>query len=131
MGLGTYTLSGVVFTKGSYWEGPMAYGHVSAEEAKATVLRGLELGLNFIDTAPNYGQAEAVIGETLSARAQTAPSPSPSHKGRGVGRRCSPPLVGGVIVETKAGEYIAPDDVLTRDFSEVNIRRSVTNEFFG
>jgi aryl-alcohol dehydrogenase-like predicted oxidoreductase len=63
MGLGTYPLSGATFTKGSYWEGPNAYGHVSAEEAKATILRGLELGLTFIDTAPVYGQAEAVIGE--------------------------------------------------------------------
>ena len=105
IGLGTYTLSGAVFTKGSYWEGPMAYGHVSAEEAKATVLRGLELGLNFIDTAPNYGQAEAVIGEVGA-------------------KQFASPLQ--VIIETKAGEYIAPDDVLTRDFSEANIRRSVS-----
>jgi aryl-alcohol dehydrogenase-like predicted oxidoreductase len=110
IGLGTYTLSGAVFTKGSYWEGPMAYGHVTAEEAKATVLRGLELGLNFIDTAPNYGQAEAVIGESVQ------------YAIRNTQFAIRNPLV---IIETKAGEYIAPNDVLTRDFSEANIRRSV------
>jgi aryl-alcohol dehydrogenase-like predicted oxidoreductase len=104
MGLGTYPLSGATFTKGSYWEGPNAYGHVSAEEAKATILRGLELGLTFIDTAPVYGQAEAVIGE-VGAKQFASP------------RR--------VIIETKAGEYQTPDDFLLRDFSEAQIRRSV------
>lgn len=101
IGLGTYPLSGATFTKGSYWEGPSAYGHVSADEARVTILRGLDLGLNFIDTAPVYGQAEAVIGEALGGKRQ------------------------GVIVETKAGEYQTADDILARDFSEAHIRRSV------
>jgi aryl-alcohol dehydrogenase-like predicted oxidoreductase len=101
IGLGTYPLSGATFTKGSYWEGPNAYGHVAAEEAKATILRGLELGLNFIDTAPVYGQAEEVIGEALGGKRE------------------------GIVVETKAGEYQTPDDFLLRDFSEAQIRRSV------
>jgi aryl-alcohol dehydrogenase-like predicted oxidoreductase len=101
IGLGTYPLSGATFTKGPYWEGPSAYGHVSAQEARETILRGLELGLNFIDAAPVYGQAETVIGETLGGKRQ------------------------GVIVETKVGEYQTPDDILARDFSEAHIRRSV------
>lgn len=101
IGLGTYPLSGVIFTKGSYWEGPVAYGHVSQEEVQATILRGLELGLNFIDTAPVYGQAERVIGETLGGKRE------------------------GIIVETKAGEYVAPDNILARDFSEAHLRRSL------
>ncbi len=101
IGLGTYPLSGATFTKGDYWEGPNAYGHVSATEARATILLGLELGLNFIDTAPVYGQAETVIGEALGGKRE------------------------GVIVETKAGEYQTPDDILARDFSEAQIRRSV------
>jgi aryl-alcohol dehydrogenase-like predicted oxidoreductase len=101
IGLGTYPLSGASFTKGSYWEGPNTYGHVSAEEAKATILYAIESGLNFIDTAPVYGQSEAVIGDLLDG----APD--------------------GVIVETKAGEYVAEYDVLTRDFTEAQILRSV------
>lgn len=101
IGLGTYPLSGATFTKGSYWEGPAAYGHVSAKEARATILDGLAQGLNFIDTAPVYGQAEAVIGEALGGRRE------------------------GVVVETKAGEYVTPEGVLARDFSEAQIRRSV------
>ncbi len=101
VGLGTYPLSGATFTKGSYWEGPAAYGHVSAEEARDTILEGLAQGLNFIDTAPVYGQAEAVIGEALGGRRE------------------------GVVVETKAGEYVTPDGVLSRDFSEAHLRRSV------
>jgi aryl-alcohol dehydrogenase-like predicted oxidoreductase len=74
---------------------------VRGEEARATILEGLARGLNFIDTAPVYGQAEAVIGETLGGRKE------------------------GVVVATKAGEYVTPDDVLARDFSEAQIRRSV------
>lgn len=102
IGLGTYPLSGAVFTKGSYWEGPNAYGHVSAKEVRETILHGLELGLNFIDTAPVYGQAEKVIGETVREK-------------------------DGIIIETKVGEYTAPGDVLARDFSENQIRQSVAN----
>lgn len=101
IGLGTYPLSGATFTKGTYWEGPATYGHVSAEEARVTILDGLALGLNFIDTAPVYGQAEAVIGEALGGRREE------------------------IVVGTKAGEYVTPDGVLARDFSEAQVRRSV------
>jgi aryl-alcohol dehydrogenase-like predicted oxidoreductase len=101
MGLGTYTLSGAMFTKGDYWEGPCAYGHVSTSEARDTILHGLSLGMNFIDTAPVYGSAEAIIGEVLSGQ------------------------LAGVVVETKTGECLLPGDILARDFSEAQIRRSV------
>ncbi|MCS7223654.1 MAG: aldo/keto reductase [Armatimonadetes bacterium] len=101
IGLGTYPLTGAVFVKGTVWEGPQGYGAVSPEQAKATIEKALALGVNFVDTAPVYGQAEDIVGLVRS-------------EGRW-----------SFIVETKAGEYIAEDGTLTRDFSEQNIRRSV------
>jgi len=41
------------------------------EKAKATVSRALELGINYIDTAPTYGNSEEVLGQALSG--QTRP----------------------------------------------------------
>jgi len=35
------------------------------EEAKKTILRALELGVNYIDTAPTYANSEEVIGKVL------------------------------------------------------------------
>ncbi len=36
------------------------------EEAKRTVARSLELGINYIDTAPGYGNSEEVLGKSLA-----------------------------------------------------------------
>jgi aryl-alcohol dehydrogenase-like predicted oxidoreductase len=36
------------------------------ERAKATVSRALELGINYIDTAPTYGNSEEVLGQALA-----------------------------------------------------------------
>lgn len=49
---------------------PAEGGHVRPTEAEAARLldRTLELGINFIDTARAYGEAEAVIGRALHAR---------------------------------------------------------------
>jgi len=35
------------------------------EKAKSTVLRALELGVNYVDTAPTYGNSEEVLGKIL------------------------------------------------------------------
>src|SRR5439155_22942735 len=46
------------------------YGQTTVEEAVRAVRRGLELGVNFFDVAPAYGDglAERVLGEGLAGR---------------------------------------------------------------
>ncbi len=41
--------------------------------ATATIRRALELGVNYIDTAPGYGDSEAVIGQALKAIKRDGP----------------------------------------------------------
>ena len=38
---------------------------ISYETARAAVLRALELGVNYVDTAPTYGNSEEVLGKLL------------------------------------------------------------------
>jgi L-galactose dehydrogenase len=40
--------------------------HLTADESGQVVRRALELGVNFIDTAPGYGQTEALLGQVLA-----------------------------------------------------------------
>ena len=61
LGLGTYPLGGAVLTSGSYWSGPATYGAVARDEAIATIHAAFTSGLKYIDTAPNYGEAEPFI----------------------------------------------------------------------
>ncbi len=111
VGLGTYPLGGALITSGSYWSGPATYGTVTLETAVETIHHGLSLGLNFIDTAPVYSEAEVYIAEALRRR--------PQH------------LQGmEVFVETKGGEHVLPaadggPPVLARDFSRDALRASV------
>ena len=70
VGLGTYPLGGTLITSGSYWSGPATYGEVSLKTAVETIHHGLSLGLNFIDTAPVYSEAEVYIAEALRRRPQ-------------------------------------------------------------
>jgi myo-inositol catabolism protein IolS len=53
---------------GDYW------GGTDDEESIRTIHRGLELGVNFIDTAPAYGRghSEEVVGKALAGRRQEA-----------------------------------------------------------
>ena len=111
VGLGTYPLGGALITSGSYWSGPATYGEVSLETAMETIHHGLSLGLNFIDTAPVYSEAEVYIAEALRQRPQHLKDME-------------------VFVETKGGEHVlpAPDGgppVLARDFSRDALRASV------
>jgi len=43
----------------------IAGGHTARDEAIRTVRRAIELGVNYIDTAPAYGDSQDVIGEAL------------------------------------------------------------------
>lgn len=103
LGLGTYPLGGALITSGSYWAGPATYGAVAGDEAVATIHAGLATGLTFIDTAPNYGEAEVFIGRALAQRPAGLP-----------GVQC--------YVGTKCGEHVYPGPpgeapVLARDFT--------------
>ncbi|NLO73693.1 MAG: aldo/keto reductase [candidate division WS1 bacterium] len=69
------------------------------EQGIATIHRALELGVNYIDTAPAYHDSEVVIGEALRGV-----SPQP-------------------IVSTKLGYRPEPFEPLNKDF----LRRSVEN----
>ena len=111
VGLGTYPLGGTLITSGSYWTGPATYGEVLLETAVETIHHGLSLGVNFIDTAPVYSEAEVYIAEALRRR--------PKHLKHME-----------VFVETKGGEHVRPvadggDPVLARDFSRAALRESV------
>lgn len=111
VGLGTYPLGGTLITSGSYWSGPATYGEVLLETAVATIHHGLSLGLNFIDTAPVYSEAEVYIAEALRQRPQHLKNME-------------------VFVETKGGEHVIPvpeggPPVLARDFSREALRASV------
>jgi len=58
-------VSRIVF--GTWVSGGWAWGGSDQNEAQRAILRGLELGINFIDTAPVYGfgQAETLVGRAL------------------------------------------------------------------
>lgn len=111
VGLGTYPLGGALITSGSYWSGPATYGTVTLETAVETIHHGLSLGLNFIDTAPVYSEAEVYIAEALRQRPQHLQDIE-------------------VFVETKGGEHVLPaadggPPVLARDFTRDALRASV------
>ena len=111
VGLGTYPLGGALITSGSYWSGPATYGTVARDTALQTIHHGMSLGVNFIDTAPVYAEAEVFIADALRER--------PEHL-KDV----------EVFVETKGGEHVLPAasgglPELARDFSSDALRASV------
>ena len=61
IGLGTWAMGG------AGWR--YAWGRQDDAQSEATILRAVELGINWIDTAPVYGvgHAETVVGRTLAA----------------------------------------------------------------
>src|SRR5690242_17041268 len=63
IGLGTAPLGGLT------WE--WSWGPQDDRESIATIHRAIELGINWIDTAPLYGHghAEEVVGQALAGRA--------------------------------------------------------------
>ena len=79
---------------------PSAYPLPSATEAERLIHQVLDLGINYIDTAPAYGLSEERIGRALDGRI-------------------------GVIVSTKAGESFDGGQS-SYDFSAGALRASVT-----
>lgn len=56
-----------VIVLGTWVTGGWAWGGSDEKEAKSAILRALDLGINFIDTAPVYGfgKSEEIVGEAL------------------------------------------------------------------
>jgi aryl-alcohol dehydrogenase-like predicted oxidoreductase len=74
VGLGAWELGGAYFLRerSSANNDPAGYDDVAADEAIATIRWGLENGLNFIDTAPIYGEGESErrIAQALQGRTE-------------------------------------------------------------
>jgi len=70
--------------------GGMRIPKVSDEEAVATVRRAIELGINYLETAPGYGDSETKIGKAIKG------------------------LRDKVYVSTKVGPHDAPDEAGVR-----------------
>lgn len=66
MGLGTWAIGGPT-THGGLQSG---WGEVNDEQSLAAMRRGLEMGINFIDTADVYGtgHSERLVGEVIAGR---------------------------------------------------------------
>jgi aryl-alcohol dehydrogenase-like predicted oxidoreductase len=88
IGLGTVGIGGL-------------YGDVSVDEAVRTLRRGVELGINYVDTSPLYKEAETRVGQWL--RAGGRPD--------------------GLIISTKLGTHPARRG----DYSAAGARWSVEN----
>lgn len=56
-----------VIVLGTWVTGGWAWGGADEEESRRTILKALELGINFIDTAPVYGfgQSEEIVGQAI------------------------------------------------------------------
>ncbi len=58
----------------------------SLEEARFIVDRGLDVGLDLLDTAPAYGVSEAVLGRILGDRTPRIVTKTPQFRGEWIGR---------------------------------------------
>ena len=92
IGLGTWPMSG------------NAYGRVDDRQSIAAILASIEAGVNFIDTAPAYGNghAESVLGEALKSVAREK-----------------------VIIATKFGNRFDEDGRYIRDASAKCVREGI------
>lgn len=93
IGFGAWGIGGAV-------EGSASYGHTSDQESMRAIERSLDLGVNFFDTAPAYGngKSESLLGSTLASRREN------------------------VVIATKVGVNKFGDPV---DFSDRGIQSSV------
>ena len=97
VGLGTWAIGG------GDWK--FGWGPQNREEAIAAILRSLELGINWIDTAAVYGDgiSEEIVGEALQ---NVAADDRP-------------------IVATKCSRVVQPDGNVVGDLSRENVFREV------
>jgi aryl-alcohol dehydrogenase-like predicted oxidoreductase len=105
IGLGAWGIGGPVAVRNRTGPDlmPANYGHVSEEDAIATIHAALELGITFIDTAPFYGGdgvSESRIGRALRGRPEN------------------------VVVATKVGVFKEGDEY-RRVFTREVVRRQV------
>src|SRR5262245_16433350 len=75
IGLGAWELGGSYYLRdrSSANNDPAGYDDVGADEAAATIHRGLAHGLNFIDTAPIYGDGESERRIAAALRGRSEP----------------------------------------------------------
>jgi aryl-alcohol dehydrogenase-like predicted oxidoreductase len=68
MGLGCASIAGAW----TYMDGPGGYGEVDDDESVQAIHRAIECGINFFDTAPNYGcgRSESVLGRALTGHGE-------------------------------------------------------------
>lgn len=71
------------------------------EDAKATIHRALDMGINYIDTAPYYSNSEEVLGKALGAR------------------------INDVIISTKLGYYPDPFEPQNKEHLRQSFERSL------
>jgi aryl-alcohol dehydrogenase-like predicted oxidoreductase len=95
VGLGTWAIGG-----GSNWK--FGWGPQDEDDAIAAVLRAVELGINWVDTAAVYGDgnSERLVGRAIG---QLKPDERP-------------------LVATKCGRIVQPDGTVTGDLSPASIQ---------
>lgn len=65
MEMNTLGRTGVKVSKIGYGCAPLGWDTVTQEEVNQLILKAIDLGISYIDTAPNYGKAEERIGEVI------------------------------------------------------------------
>lgn len=70
LGLGTNPIGGQYYDRSFRGELPVGYGAVDDNEARRALERAIELGVNFFDTADEYGcgQSERLLGQAIAGR---------------------------------------------------------------
>lgn len=94
LGFGTWGIGGVT-------EGASSYGPTDDRESQKALEKAFDEGINFFDTATNYGRSEELLGQTFSGSKRSQ-----------------------VVIATKVGisKYFAP-----HDFSEQAMVKSLKN----
>jgi aryl-alcohol dehydrogenase-like predicted oxidoreductase len=72
IGLGCNAIGGPMWDRSVRSELPVGYGAVDDRESQRAIRRALELGINFFDTADEYGcgHSERVLGQALGSQKQ-------------------------------------------------------------
>ncbi|MBI2821870.1 MAG: aldo/keto reductase [Acidobacteria bacterium] len=98
IGFGCWAIGGPFLVQGR----PMGWGPVDDVRSQAAILRALELGINFFDTADIYGlgHSESLLGQTLRTHRHS------------------------VVIASKAGNIALPDGSSRKDFSGAHLRQA-------